>query len=236
MPEGRGPGLGDRRVARGEAGDERRRGGRRRRARRSVLAAIDFEELAVGLEAGELVGRGLGGPAGLALADGAAVGGGGGRRRRGRRRAAGSRRSPRRCRPRGRRARRRASGLSPPGKRDLEARPWRCRAAGTRRRGPGRARSTAGADASALGRTETSTRPGTSPTSQRTVCRQERSRSLSAGSSRVQPPPPEVADHQGRRRAPCRTAGPPGRGRALPAASRDLGQDHGPRLDVARRG
>ena len=33
-----------------------------------------LEELAVGLEAGELVGRGLGGPAGLALADGAAVG------------------------------------------------------------------------------------------------------------------------------------------------------------------
>ena len=44
-----------------------------------VLAAIVFEELPVGLEAGELVGGGLGGPAGLALADGAAVGGGRGR-------------------------------------------------------------------------------------------------------------------------------------------------------------
>ena len=33
-----------------------------------------LEEFAVGLEPGELVGGGLGGPAGLALADGAAVG------------------------------------------------------------------------------------------------------------------------------------------------------------------
>ena len=38
-----------------------------------------LQELAVGLEPGELVGRGLGGPAGLALADGAAVRGGRGR-------------------------------------------------------------------------------------------------------------------------------------------------------------
>ena len=75
VPEGRGPGLGDRGVLRGEAGDER-----------VEAVAVDdlaagllrrgLEVVAVGLQPGELVGGGLGGPAGLALADGAAVGGG----------------------------------------------------------------------------------------------------------------------------------------------------------------
>ena len=53
------------------------------------------------------------------------------------------------------------------------------------------------ADESALGRTETSTRPGTSPTSQRTVCRHDRSRSLSVGILAGASPAPEVADQQG---------------------------------------
>ncbi len=94
--------------------------------------------------------------------------------------------------------------------------------------------STAEADAAASPRAliATATRPGTSPTSQRTVCRQERSRSLSAAGSRRRPAPPEVADEQGG--DPARAEGL-GRERggdpAGPVA--DLGQDGGAGLDRA---
>ena len=167
VPERRSPRLGDRGTARGEAGDER-----------GKAVAVDdlalglgrdrFQEFAVGLEAGELVGRGLSRPAGLSLADDAPVRRGRGRSNSDRPRALRERTSPRT--PRLRAASGSASSVrfSPPGK-SIRKRPSRCRAADTRRRAPVQRDSTPGVAESALGRTETSTRPGTSPTSQRTV-------------------------------------------------------------------
>ena len=197
-----------------------------------VLRGDRLQELPVGLEPGELVGGGLGGPAGFALADGAVRRGRSRSRRRDRPRAAWGRTWPRTCRLRARRARRRASELVAAGQRDLEgdlgvverpvlgvADPDRQVDGGRRARRPW--------DAPA-----TSTRPGTSPTSQRTVCRHERSRSLSVGSSRRRP-------H--RQRSPIRSAATcplpnccaTSAGRSLPAASRTCAEDHGPRLDLA---
>ncbi len=80
--------------------------------------------------------------------------------------------------------------------------------------------------------TAISTRPGTSPTSQRTVCRHERSRSLSAGSARRRPQ---------RQRSPIiRAATCPlpndwatSAGRSWPAGSLTSERTDGPRLDVA---
>ena len=232
MPQGGGPRLGDRRVPRGEAGDER-----------VEAVAVDelalglrgdrLQELAVGLEAGELVGRGLGGPAGLALADGAAVGGG-----RGRDDAVGAGLL-------GDVGRRVGAGLAAvglgverqvvaAGQGDLEGdlgvveRPVLGVADPDRR-----ARRRASADAaSALGRTETSTRPG----------RRRRASGRSAATSdrgRSRPGPrgggPSARGRRsgGPRRVPCRTAAPRAPGRSLPAGSRTCDEDHGPRLDVA---
>ena len=46
----------------------------------------------------------------------------------------------------------------------------------------------------------------------------------------VHAPAPEVADQEGARRAPCRTAGPPGPGRSLPAGSRTSARTTAPGL------
>ena len=85
---------------------------------------------------------------------------------------------------------------------------------------------------SALGRTDTSTRPGTSPTSQRTVCRHDRSRSLSVGSVAVHSPAPEVADHEGAT-WPLPNCWATRAGAVFAPVVADLGKNDGPRLDPA---
>ena len=196
-----------------------------------VFRARAFEGVAVGLEPGEFVGGGLGGPARLAPAHGAAVGGG---------RGGHDPVGPGLAGDVGGRV---GAGLAAvglgvegqfpaAGQRHLERRPWRCRAAGTRRRGPGRTISIALPARRAFGLTATSTRPGTSPTSQRTVCRHDRSRSLSSRVEPAEAPPPEVADHQGRDVPLAERLGHQGGVQGARAVD-DLGEDGRPRLDVA---
>ena len=144
-----------------------------------------LEGLAIGQESRELVGRGLGGPAGLVGTDLGAVGGGrldadairaglswdvGGRVGAGL--AVVGRRVERQFRPSGSVILSTTRALS-------SGRYSASRTLATT--------STAGLPASVPARISASTRPGTSPTSQRTVCRQERSRSSSTGSLRCRP-------------------------------------------------
>ena len=197
------------------------------------MAAIGLEELAVGLEAGELVGGGLGGPAGFALADGAAVGGG-----RGGDDAVGpgllgdvaSPRTVPASRPSGS-----ASSVrsSPPGSVILRA----TLALSSGRYSASRTRtvsSTAGAVASALGAHgdlhpagDVADEPadGLPP------------RSLEVALGRVlapQAPPPEVADQE-RRDVPLAELLRHERGGDVAGGVAHLGEDHGPRLDLAHR-
>ena len=85
------------------------------------------------------------------------------------------------------RARRRSKCLPPPGKVTPTVQPWHCRGADIRRRGRGRPDRGRASTIRAWRGTETSTRAGTSPTSQRIVWRHDRSRSLSVELSRCIP-------------------------------------------------